>query len=365
MSADITDTQLEMLSQRWADDPTPGLALQLADLYRQRGQIEQAVPILERGLDKHPGHVSLQVALGRCLLETEDAEGAASVLRGVVDKDPGHLVANKLLVRANLALGDLKGAADRLDLYAVLNDGDPDLGTLRAAVESIASAQAASAGPPPLPAAFGATEPGPEARPEADLASLARPGRRRVTGLMEGDPFAALSADPLQPATLPGFFRQEEPAWAKRRDSETAIEETAPQSMQEEPGSQLAPEPEATAVLASPEEAPEPESAGDSVSPAREVAPPVELEAGAGATATLGALYLAQGHFSDARRTFEQVLARDPEDSEARAGLTELELRLEAPQQDTPPPSSPRGAKIARLERYLSRIRAAAERLSA
>ena len=45
----------------------------------------------------------------------------------MVGGDPTHLVANKLLVRIYLDLGNEKQARDRLDLYALLNESDPDI----------------------------------------------------------------------------------------------------------------------------------------------------------------------------------------------------------------------------------------------
>jgi len=363
MSTDITDTQLQQLSKRWAEDPTPHLALQLADVYRHRGQIAEAVPILERGLEVHPGHVSIQVALGRYRLDAGDSQGAADVLREVVDKDPGHLVANKLLVRAHIGLGDSKSAADRLELYALLNDSDPELEALRSAVEAEFSGAAGSTAPPPLPEAFGRVD----LVPGTDLAALERPGRRVVTGAFDRDPFAELREAPLEPHGRGGVFGAAMPREPRE----------LPQPAQEHSRLEVEPEPieqQEPPTIAQVEEEFDSEPAGEALedqeSPAAVESEsdgrdePDELDAGAGATATLGALYLAQGHLTDAKQTFEQVLERDPSDLEALAGLDEVARRTIS-ESSAGPSLSPRTAKIARLEQYLSRIRAAAERLSA
>lgn len=368
MSSDITDSQLQTLSQRWAEDPTPHLALRLADLYRQRGELDEAVPILERGLEAHPGHVSIQVALGRYRLEAGDVERAASVLLTVVDRDPGHLVANKLLVRAHVGLGDGRSARDRLELYALLNEDDPELEALRSAV-AVVPVTAEIAGPPPLPETFDVAPASSSAGAGPDLASLKQPGRRRIVGALDRDPFAELGAAPLKPAALPSFFRVEpdvepaepaqlveleetvaapvEPPAAEPDVSSLPIE--AAEVMDNEPAVEIVEDDGARA---------EPESSDP------EPAAPAEVEEGMGATATLGALYLAQGHLTDAKRTFDQVLERDPGDPEALAGAAEVERRSH-----TEPPAEPLAAapnpRIARLERYLSRIRAAADLLSA
>jgi Tfp pilus assembly protein PilF len=49
--------------------------------------------------------------------------------------------------------------------------------------------------------------------------------------------------------------------------------------------------------------------------------------AASAASATLGSLYLAQGHLDDAEESFEAVLASRPGDAEARAGLAEVRRR--------------------------------------
>ena len=79
-------------------------------------------------------------------------------------------------------------------------------------------------------------------------------------------------------------------------------------------------------------------------------------------TATLGKLYLDQGHTEEAREIFERVLERDPQNAEARAELEggkenrELEARALLTGFD---PSS-RGLSSKKsyvLERYLDRLR--------
>jgi tetratricopeptide (TPR) repeat protein len=370
MSTDYTDTQLEMLSRRWAQDASPHLSLQLADVYRQRGQLAEALPVLEQGLEAHPGHMSVQVALGRYRLEAGNPEGAAAVLRQVVDKDAGHLVANKLLVRAYLAMRDRKSAADRLELYALLNENDPELATLRAMVEAAPPTESTSrGGAPPLPATFAR----PASGASAELAAVARPARRRLSG-GRGEPFRELRVNPLTARALSEIFHL---AGVAVLESSTA-EPVAAASRPEEAAAQAEPGGADTQAV----EAAQDQSLAADLEPEpaavdAETAPPVaaprpapeRADPGSGATATLGALYLAQGHLEDARRTFESVLERDPEDAQARAGLATVETRLgrvpEAPTADALEASRVKRATIDHLQDYLNRIRTAAARLSA
>jgi hypothetical protein len=105
------------------------------------------------------------------------------------------------------------------------------------------------------------------------------------------------------PATAP------EPAWAAPEEPVFEIEEQTPWAVEPEP---VVPEPEPPVLEALPEPALEPEPA-----PA----------AGPVATVTLGELYLRQDHPGEARRIFEEVLRREPDNAVAREALAELASR--------------------------------------
>jgi len=105
--------------------------LQLAEEYRHLGRLMDALDVLDAGLKEHPGYLSALVAKGRCMLELGDAEAARAVLEGVVQQDITQMVASKLLVRAYLEVGDAERAHERLELYSLLNDGDPEIEDLK------------------------------------------------------------------------------------------------------------------------------------------------------------------------------------------------------------------------------------------
>ncbi len=130
-----TDDRLGELRERWAADPSSRVFLQLAEEYRRLGRVAEAVEVLEKGLDYAPNHLSAQVALGRCRLELKEYQEAIRILERVIEKDPTQLVANKLLVEAYLNRHEFSRAAERLDHYALLNDGDPAIEVLRSRLE--------------------------------------------------------------------------------------------------------------------------------------------------------------------------------------------------------------------------------------
>src|SRR5215467_13006156 len=118
--------RLTQLRSRWEADPASRVFLQLAEEYRHLGRLHEALSVLETGLKEHPGYLSALVAKGRCLLELGSPEPAR-----VVRQDATQAVANKLLVRAYLETGQAERAKERLDLYSLLHDGDPEIEELR------------------------------------------------------------------------------------------------------------------------------------------------------------------------------------------------------------------------------------------
>ena len=122
---EVDPTHLNELKLRWEQDPSSRIFLQLADEHRKLGQVDEAVAVLEKGLEHRPDDLSALVALGRCRLELEQLEEASELLETVVTRDPTHIVANKLLLDAHLQLGDAEKAAPRLETYRLLNARDP------------------------------------------------------------------------------------------------------------------------------------------------------------------------------------------------------------------------------------------------
>lgn len=131
MSDGAFPDRLSQLKARWESDPTSRIFLQLAEEYRHQGRVRDALAVLDKGLGEHPGYLSALVAKGRCHLELGEGAAARTALERVVKQDPTQMVANKLLVRAYLDTGEPERARERLDLYSLLNDSDPEIGDLR------------------------------------------------------------------------------------------------------------------------------------------------------------------------------------------------------------------------------------------
>jgi cytochrome c-type biogenesis protein CcmH/NrfG len=394
--------RLTQLRAKWEADPTSRVFLQLAEEYRHLGRVQEALAVLDKGLKEHPGYLSALVAKGRCHLELSEGEAARAVLERVVKQDATQMVANKLLVRAYLETGEPAKARERLDLYSLLNDSDPEIEELRRRIKSLDRPVPAEEPrpmdadpfslpapdvphearevktdvfdidltPPPLPrravdeifALDGLGAPpvsprspvSPASPPQAAAVAVATAVVVETEEEPEGVLFAGLASSDrrrlyLQGLAAEGLFAFELPSVTPAPPAPPEIAEpeaVAPPPpaavdesawLEEPSGSTYAlapPEPEEvqrfTAPSAAAEEdlwAEEPDvlsvpeilaAAEPAVQPVTE--PPVEPIA----TATLGELYLRQGHATEAERIFRDVLQREPDNAAARAGLSQL-----------------------------------------
>ena len=402
MSDGAFPDRLTQLRNRWEADPSSRVFLQLAEEYRHQGRVKEALAVLDRGLKEHPGYLSALVAKGRCHLELGEPEAARGVLERVVKQDATQMVANKLLVRAYLDTGEPEKARERLDLYSLLNDSDPEIEELRRRLRAMEQPPQATPtsdrrfpeAPPPAGRRLRSRlrRPRPRRRGTAPTISSSwtcpRPGRRPprrspADAGRSGAAPAAPAADasrgargrgrPLPRPRLAGPLEPLSPV-ARRRGA-LRLRGAGRAGRSAPPVGAAAPEP-ASGAPARELRAPAPASAGrartrsrSAASPWRpsrrsppDLAPPPALgrrspraalraarwsppgdrapepvpaaEASAGAapaeraaTATLGEIYLRQGHLGEAKRIFDEVLRREPDNAAALEGLAQLASR--------------------------------------
>lgn len=82
----------------------------LAESYRQEGLAEQALDILEEGLEYHPGLPSALLCRARCLFDLRRYAEALSDVRALLGKNPDNLKAHKLEAEIYVRLGQRKAA---------------------------------------------------------------------------------------------------------------------------------------------------------------------------------------------------------------------------------------------------------------
>jgi Flp pilus assembly protein TadD len=121
------DYRIEQLRHQLRENPTSRHFYQLGELLRKEKQAEEAVKILQAGLEHHPRYVSAWVSLGRShldLLQLDDAEEAFNKALGF---DPENAVAARMIGRVALERGDWLAAVKKLKLARALSPRDDTL----------------------------------------------------------------------------------------------------------------------------------------------------------------------------------------------------------------------------------------------
>jgi len=391
--------RITQLRARWQADPSSRVFLQLAEEYRHLGRVQDALAVLESGLKEHPGYLSALVAQGRCLLELGESGKARGVLERVVQQDATQMVASKLLVRAYIESNDPERARQRLDLYRLLNDSDPEIEELHRRVVAMSRPPQAPDGPRPEEPAerprMDSTE-----TPAAEVFDLgpAKPARSLAAeedlfglgSLLATLPPAPAAAAPPQsgamppPAGTPQSGAAAPPAATPQAASPAAAAAASLAgggattvvaslagiagaayggSNGADPFPDPVPEESRRRYLAgfaaegifsfqggAGEEEPGPH-AGLAAAPAAVAGPvePLPPPAESRATLTLGELYLRQGHLEEAERIFGEIAHRDPDNAAAREALADIARRAR-PAPAAAPPAAPQPAAPASAE---------------
>ena len=325
-----------------------GLIGRVRDAKKAQTFVLEAITVLRAGLEAHPRHIASQVLLGRCLVELEQWPEARDLLEGVTKRDPTHLVANKLLVETYLATGLKTEARDRLDLYTLLNDSDPDIEALDQRLSSVAEELPVPETTPSevveskgdTPVASEVVEPATEEEEIPVASEVDSPAPSEVVEPATSEveiPVASDTVD-LEPSVT-AFTRDE---------SETTLG-GSPGGSAPEPFGDLWGDPEQGRLaddleggdvfgLTSPAETVEKPST-QSMVPETAVGGEAGTDGEAGidgedtpaATVTLGNLYLQQGHRDDAAAIFAELLNGNADNVAARVGLAAATSKTEWP----------------------------------
>jgi tetratricopeptide (TPR) repeat protein len=368
-----TSERLDSLRARWeselASDRPSGVFLQLADEYRRLGRTGDAIGVLEEGLGRNPNHPAALVALGRCRLELGQAAESTEVLERVIAADPTQMVAYRLLVEGYVERGRPEEARQRLRIYSLLNDADPEIAELRRRIGEIerqhreepespyledleeleepVEAAEATAGAPAQPA--GETPAGDDPFPH-----LADPdSRRRYRDALAGGDLFQVEPDGGDEPPAAGFDRSVEGSDLPAEGSDLQAARSYPSAASADDlfglgAGRDAPAPDLSSLLdgtrsgVAPEPPIEPEPA---IAPEPEAPAPreatLEEDRAARRTVTLGRLYLRQGHREEAAVIFREVLEREPGNPEARAEIEALEAHEVEPAPEPSPEPGP------------------------
>jgi tetratricopeptide (TPR) repeat protein len=93
----MSSKDIEKLKERVDKDPNSKLFVPLAEEYRKEGLVEEAIKVLQEGLERQPGYMSARVALGKIYLEKGLTQEAQGEFENVITAIPDNLYAHKKL----------------------------------------------------------------------------------------------------------------------------------------------------------------------------------------------------------------------------------------------------------------------------
>ena len=365
------EVRIRDLKRRVELDPGSRLFVALAEEFRKSGRIADALSTLQQGLLAHPHYVSAQVALGRAYLESGQITEAIATFSKILLADPGNLVSAKSLADIYLSRGESVEAVKKYKLYRALS-GD------RKVDEIIQRLEAELAPPPPPSASQGAAVPPPPPPSFVEvptgqfrrsrIAPTVAEERSEVTepfeiGGLDFEP-AEASYPTAEPEPFPVLSRDTPLVIKSRKLREQASppESAPPQTLPQPP----VPEPEdaesAVTRRIDVSEFRTPVAPAPSPPAAPHPLPPQPSEPRVPAPAegrTLADLYFAQGHYAEALRIYDELVAANPFDAELKRLRRDAEARL-LPAATTPGAA----ASDVALQRRLGKIRALKQWLS-
>ncbi len=317
MASPVLNPKIEELRFKLKTDPKSRLFYQLAEELRKAGQYDEAEHVLRSGLSVYPAYLAAWVSLGRVLREQKNDTAAVDALSKALQLDPGNVVAARLLADAYLALGEKVEAIKKYKLVHALLPADEELkGHIERLEREIHEPAIAVADVGPAEVAPMEESPFDKTVPPFDEAARSIDEGARIeeaTGDVEPMAFAHEESPFEEP--IGGY-------------TAAAVEVEAPV------GIHIAAAPLAAEVAAPPaalEELPHVDSA------------PVEPAAtDVASTVTMADLYAQQGLVEDARHIYEDILAREPENTDVQAKLESITPR-----------ANPR---VARLEQWLAKV---------
>jgi tetratricopeptide (TPR) repeat protein len=304
--------KIEELQFRIKTDPKSRLFFPLAEEFRKNGKLAEAEQVLRTGLGVHSTYLSAWVSLGRVLREQHKNAEAVDALTTALQVDPGNVVAARLLADAYLDLGEKVEAIKKYKLVHALMPSDEEL------EEKIAQLDRELSAPQVDPPAQPAPEPEPEPEPvfeqTADVSFAAAPE----------SPFDETTPT-LHTVETPFDTGDEIPMAAEHDDSPF-----------EEPSGYTAAaleieHPEGMHIEEAPLVAEVPVVWTEDAEPDADVFALAEPEAVAQdddeltSTTTMADLYVRQGLVGEARKIYQHLLEREPENAELRSKLDALD----------------------------------------
>ncbi len=117
---------IEKLKEKVKKDPNSKLFLPLAEEYRKKGMLDEAISVLMTGITRQPGYASARVSLGKIYLEKKMSPAAKEEFEKVISAIPDNLFAHKKLAEIYRDSGEKERAIGEYKVVLKLNPLDED-----------------------------------------------------------------------------------------------------------------------------------------------------------------------------------------------------------------------------------------------
>ncbi len=120
-------SEIARLSERYSKNPTSRIFVQLGDAYRKNKMIDEAIDVLNKGLEHHPHYALAHLILGKCYFDQRSFARAKESFEKTLSCDPQNIVAYRMLAQTCESMKDEEGqisaykgilAIDPLDVAA-------------------------------------------------------------------------------------------------------------------------------------------------------------------------------------------------------------------------------------------------------
>ncbi len=122
----MASKDIEKLKEKFDKDPNSKLFLPLAEEYRKEGMLEEAIDVLQKGLEKHVTYTSARVLLGKTYLEKGMMDEARKEFESVIKIVPDNLFAHKKLAELYRDTGETDLAIKVFKTILKLNPMDEE-----------------------------------------------------------------------------------------------------------------------------------------------------------------------------------------------------------------------------------------------
>jgi tetratricopeptide (TPR) repeat protein len=145
---DLFTSEINELKKKLEENPDSPVFVPLADAYRKQGNLQEALNVCKKGLEKNPANTNARVVLGRVYKEQGKIEDAAAELKKVLEVDPENLMAHSSLGAIYMEKNDYQAAIEEYQEILTLNPDDEETQTsLKKAIERAAGEQKAAKSP--------------------------------------------------------------------------------------------------------------------------------------------------------------------------------------------------------------------------